>query len=303
MPRAKRQLAWIPDWRDSSAYSKLTTRGALAWQFLRRNLDYQADWDMFLSVPEFFPGGGKTPKFTSRTFVPDAFMRYYYAEPEALDSETLEEYEARLDGTDYYVTNLEDGLCRKWGVRELYPPSQAEAWLEPYEEKFPVFSGAEDVFVVHGYDHDQPIKCQVTDDGYLFDSFSHPMLQLAAVYPEEPAQAPPLDSIVPVWFSLNGNLNAQIDIALKRLIEMRDALLDGANMVKSYDSAPSVGVLVIALRVFDARVAKVKHAEIQAELDQLGDRNTEGTVRDTARDLKLAKAMAAGDYLKLIGKN
>ena len=50
---------WLPDWRDASAYSHLdpeTTTGAQwAWEFLRRNENYQKDYAQWAKVPKRGP--------------------------------------------------------------------------------------------------------------------------------------------------------------------------------------------------------------------------------------------------------
>lgn len=252
---------------------------------------------MYESVPYYWPDhGGKTPKGSGRSFQPWAEMIYYWADPPGRPDETLEEYERRMQGTDYEVTNLESGLCRKWGIMLLKPPEEAWGQLIPYGEKFPIVGGDEDVFVIRHYNLPDPYK--IVPDGFLFGKYQSPIRAIASIYPadDDALENPP--NVVPIWFSLDHSLKAQLDEALAALKKLRKELDAKAT---SYNSAPSVATLVKALRVHDARLTGAKHEEIQAALDPIGAFNTAGTVRDTSRDLKLAKEMIESGYRKLIG--
>lgn len=288
--------AWIPDWKDPDAYAAFTTRDDLAWQFLRRNPEYQSDWALYESVPTFWPdGGGKTPKLSGRSFADWAEMIYYYATPPGRPGETLEEYKVRMAGASYSVTNLEDGLCRKWGVMSLAPPEQFSVFLNPYDNEYPVVGCDEDVFVMRHHHMPEPYK--VVPDGYLFDKYSPPHRAIASVFSADPEsiEAPP--NVVPIWFSLDHNLKSQLDEALEILKEARREL----DNKPGHRKPPSVATLVTALRVYDAWLARTPHIEIQAVLDRLGPHNTAGTTRETARDLRTAQAMIKSGYRKLIG--
>lgn len=290
---------WLPDWKDPDAYAHLTVRHQLAWEFLRRNPEYQADWLNYESVPYYWPEGGKTPKGSGRSFAPWAEMFYYYADPPGLPNETLAQYERRLAGTDPKVTNLEAGLCEKWGILTLIAPEDADAsrWLCPFENKFPLSNRSiEDVYVIHH--HHMPDRYKIVPGGYLFDKYSPPQRMYVSIFPGDQektfnAEDPP--NVVPIWFSLNHSLKAQIDAALIELKELRDEL----ESTRTNRSAPSVATLIRALRVHDARLCGATHDEIQRTLDPLGNKN--GTRPATDRDLKLANMMISAGYRKLIG--
>lgn len=288
--------AWLPDWKDADAYSEFTTRADLAWQFLRRNTEYQADWIMYESVPYYWPDhGGKTPKGSGRSFQPSAEMIYYWADPPGHPYETLEEYERRMQDTDYEVTNLESGLCKRWGIMLLKPPEEPFGQLIPYDEEFPVVGGNEDVLVIRHHNLPEPYK--IVPNGYLFGKYQPPIRAIASIYSADHKALDNPPNVVPIWFSLDHNLKAQIDDALAALKELRDDL-DEKNT--GYLTAPSVDTLITAIRVHDARLSGAKHADIQAALDRLGPLNTAGTTRDTSRDMKLAKEMIESGYRKLI---
>jgi len=113
---------WLPDWRNAEAYAPSESRPFWAWQFLMRNPEYIADYATFLAVPDYWPEGGKRSKYSGSAFTIEAGMEYYAADPPALPGETLAEYEDRLEGQEYTITNLESGLCQKWGVDVLNQP-------------------------------------------------------------------------------------------------------------------------------------------------------------------------------------
>ncbi|HEV3444258.1 MAG TPA: DUF6499 domain-containing protein, partial [Gemmataceae bacterium] len=49
--------SWLPDWTDATKYpdSKKTSGRAWAWEFLRRNPEYQKTWDQFAMQTASFP--------------------------------------------------------------------------------------------------------------------------------------------------------------------------------------------------------------------------------------------------------
>lgn len=322
-----RPPVWIPDWREPAAYSELTTRGDLAWQFLRRNAEFQADWAYYASVPEFWPdGGGKTPKITGRGFDPAAPMIYYYATPPGLPDETLEEYEARMVGGSFSVTNLEDGLCRKWGVKRIASPATSCFRLEPYDDPFPVVDAWRDVlFIDHVPSGEQQYR--VLEEGYLLDPFSHPQRAVASIFPVDIEKGFSPNSLVPIWFSLDRSLKDQIDEALAQLILLREEAKNREAEIREgypdplgnemqeverptrtkgpYRSTRSARTLVTALRVYDAILTGAKHDEIQEVIDHecFGATNKFGITRDTPRDLRFAREMIKSEYRTLIGLN
>ncbi|ENO78855.1 DNA -binding domain-containing protein [Thauera sp. 63] len=251
---------------------------------------------MYESVPYYWPDhGGKTPKGSGRSYQPWAEMIYYWADPPGRADETLEEYERRMQGTDYEVTNLESGLCRKWGIKLLKPPEETWGQLIPYSEEFPIVGGDEDVFVIRHHNLPDPYK--IVPNGYLFGRYQPPMRSIVSIYPADPDRDEILPNLVPIWFSLDHSLKAQIDAAMLELKAMRAEL----DVKRTNRSAPSVATLITALRVHDGRLAGATHEEIQCELDRLGEFNSAGTLRDTVRDFKLAKKMIESGYRELIG--
>lgn len=117
---------WLPDWTDPDGYPDHGENvSAWAWEFLRRNPEYQADYAHYMSIPWCYPEGGKTPKLAGRTYNDEAEMLYFYADPPAArPTETVGEYRRRT-GVD--PEKLEPALLKRWGVAELLDPSSEVA--------------------------------------------------------------------------------------------------------------------------------------------------------------------------------
>lgn len=120
---------WLPNWKDKGAYRDHgDDLRAWAWEFLRRNQEYQADYAHYMSVPAYYPdGGGKTPKLQRGSYpADDDEMIYFDREPPAAKpSETYGEYVRR---TGREPERLEPALLHKWGVAHLNDP--ATPWLK-----------------------------------------------------------------------------------------------------------------------------------------------------------------------------
>lgn len=122
--------AWLPDWTDPQTYTDHgDDMAAWAWEFLRRNPEYQADFAHYMSVPWCYPGGypegGRTPKVASPTSpADDDEMIYFDREPPAANpSETFGEYVRR---TGREPERLETALLKKWRMEILRDPASSE---------------------------------------------------------------------------------------------------------------------------------------------------------------------------------
>lgn len=116
---------WLPDWTHADAY---TDHGedwqAWAWEYLRRNPKYQADYARWAANPDTDGEGSWSPKheLTFGDWVPMAFC---YDDPPALSGEeTAGEYERR---TGVHTELLHLHYCRHWGISELMDPAKDSA--------------------------------------------------------------------------------------------------------------------------------------------------------------------------------
>jgi hypothetical protein len=137
----------LRDWRDPEQYPQgkdLDARG-WAWEFLRRNPEYQRLWDLFDSLPDYLPcddgSGFSTNKIGKwRGAPPLGGFRFFedgagwYADPEPIPSEHENEYYDRCP--DGEVLPFADYLMRRF---KLIP-----APLSPLEDlrEYHVFSDA-----------------------------------------------------------------------------------------------------------------------------------------------------------------
>jgi hypothetical protein len=108
---------WLPDWRDSSAYPAASAPLCQwAWQFLRRNPEYQADWESFVR-PHYDP---VDRSIDGRSVVPFHTLRekygvHYPADPALRDTDPM--FEAA------YILRTIEGSIRLlpgqvWRLRE-----------------------------------------------------------------------------------------------------------------------------------------------------------------------------------------
>lgn len=98
---------WLPDWRDPEAYPEANAMSLKqwAWQFLRRNPDYQAD---------FHELEGRLPK----VLVPESTEEYFW-----ITSENEHEFDEAY-WRDYHLTHIEDegggSLSQRLGEKYQY---------------------------------------------------------------------------------------------------------------------------------------------------------------------------------------
>lgn len=129
-----------PDWRDESAYPSKADDLSLsgwAWEFLRRNPEYQKDYEHFASLPDYHANGAKTAKWhcTSAMWWDDPELRYC-KQPLLPDEDTIAEYFYRTKDNTPFRYSLEDYFLEKWGIdTEMYDPSCDDGymclWREP----------------------------------------------------------------------------------------------------------------------------------------------------------------------------
>lgn len=130
---------WLPNWKDESAYPDASYPLRLwAWEFLRRNLEYQADYRRFASVPSTVLADDGvsvwSPKWAATTFSLDEDTRFFHCDPPALPGETVSEYEQRHSGKEFILENLEAHLRHKWGVSTLNDPAGGDVSMGGYGE-------------------------------------------------------------------------------------------------------------------------------------------------------------------------
>jgi len=125
--------AWLPNWKNKEEYVDHDSPYRWAWEFLRRNHKYIADFEYFDSVPWFWPEGGKTPKMSGRSGNDDSPMIYFHSNPPGLERETLGEYKRRTNHEGKYV-NLEQHYMEEWGIWPICNPADIPTVIMPARE-------------------------------------------------------------------------------------------------------------------------------------------------------------------------
>jgi hypothetical protein len=136
-----------PNWRDASVYPKADTQPTLsfwAWQFLRRNPAYQADWDSLIKVlrdlldrePEWLQAIEREPLYSKNAWnacatssVPAAVLSqsivmWRLDPPARPDEKRFTAWLSRADGTQKKATPINLALGEKWGLRTIQDPAE-----------------------------------------------------------------------------------------------------------------------------------------------------------------------------------
>lgn len=118
-----------PDWKDESHYQITAQKYNLAqwaWEFLRRNPEYQEDYERFDKLPSYNRNGSKTVKWYAYKAMwwHDPSLRYC-KHPILEDEDTIAEYFHRTGDDSPFYYSLEDHLIEKWCIQsqEIYDPS------------------------------------------------------------------------------------------------------------------------------------------------------------------------------------
>lgn len=117
------------DWRNPADYPvlKKTSAGIWAWEFLRRNPLYRANWARLKKVYSEIDGENEGI-FPHE--LPDGIMDDYDCEPAPLAGETYNEYKLRTGGWISCHT-LESSFQRKWGIDYIKSPDEGYGYGWP----------------------------------------------------------------------------------------------------------------------------------------------------------------------------
>lgn len=121
-PRGYTPPDWLPCWSDPTKYTDHGDDLQLwAWEFLRRNPEYQSDYAQWVALPDTNDEGSWSPKHKRTSFGEWERMLFFYADPPALsEDETVAEYRQR---TGEWPELLHVFLLRKWGL-EVMPAAR-----------------------------------------------------------------------------------------------------------------------------------------------------------------------------------
>lgn len=129
--------SWLPDWSDKSCYEDHgDCLSSWAWEFLRRNPEYQADYARWSALPDTDQDengvSGLTLKYyrTYGDWEPMIYFQPIEGVP-PIDGETVGEYEERAAGD---VELLQVHLMKKWGLLHELPDPAENFTTEGAEE-------------------------------------------------------------------------------------------------------------------------------------------------------------------------
>ena len=126
---------WLPDWDDVKAYPKPKDLdwGQWAWQFLRRNPEYQKDYENWQALIDTLPAD------CNRLPSAEEDIRFSFFDPPAKAGETYKEYLKRVGA--YRQSPVFNSLPGKYGYKPFFERRLAserrwlECGLEPPEQE------------------------------------------------------------------------------------------------------------------------------------------------------------------------
>ena len=160
---------WLPDWRDESGYpapNELSAR-LWAWQFLRRNSKYQADFESWQELVSILPKeNGEIPNIHED-------LRFYVLDPPADDGETYAGYTKRV-GIHHTVTPFLVSIGQQYGLsshllpdpgeikpRMLRFTNESNSYVLHHEINNDQLSGPKKFHVYAEFNLEWPIKVQI----------------------------------------------------------------------------------------------------------------------------------------------
>ena len=266
--------AWLPRWDDDDAYPKTFSEWSLtrwAWEFLRRNREYQSDFKHFDSIPHVFPEGSpnKSPKYGGEVPILGMPMLFRYCDPPALPGELWEAYWNRNDGEVIEEMPYEEFYCRKWKTLCLPNPADPNGW------EWVTFNGESPVEILE-IRAPEPL------------GFVHPMAS-----PDEFHH-------LTLRFDLRFNLERQLEEALD-ILNAHKVRVDGQRIRATSRRWAN---LPLVLRAFDAKHTGAGNREIARKLLPK-KANDEKTLRSAEEEIR--RAISKGEsmandkgYVKLI---
>jgi hypothetical protein len=253
----------IHDWRDTDYYNNLKNETNLtrwAWEFLRRNPEYQAEYQRFSEFPDCDEtGNSKIGKWRGTVcqgacFYVDAF---HYTNPPAYLGETLEQYNTRCPDGEImpYAWYLE----RKY---YLSPGSLPNPAIEFYSQ--PVgFSDMNDNSIF-GYEF-PPWEIDVYPDFEHLDDLPELLEERKHDFLERMKSYGRQQSAVILAFDIRQPIDKQIDEAKRLLIDRKVEYKKYENIEdEPFTKSPSLVIRMFPdyLRVLDAIPLEVTNTEI-----------------------------------------
>jgi hypothetical protein len=227
----------ISNWTDSDAYPKWgkSSLRRFAWEFLRRNPEYQSDWDKYLSIcrsvlPHYDPRIELSQSdYDKLEYSPD----HQHFEPPRLGQESEDEWRSRVKTGR--ITALPIWYARKWGLKNtIYDPHY------PYDSSFPHPNFIHTPSTVHILTENWP--------GFR---------EGGSIYTLHPKTG--------IGFDMSLPIDLQIEAARKYLLGHQQYLIKN-DVVKPFPNSVPRKEWVVYLRLLDADATGAKPKEIAAQL-------------------------------------
>lgn len=270
-----------PDWRDASAYPTTYNDLSLAqwaWEFLRRNPEYQKDYEHFASLPDYHANGAKTAKWycTETVWWGNPELRYCKY-PLLPDEATIADYFHRTKDDTPFHYSLEDHLIEKWGLTatEIYDPS---------------YDGG-----------DMCLQCESELPKLLIsDPEIHPELsQLHHVEPEGRFE-------ITLRFDCRYSIEKQLEEAKRILLDYKEGLKEHAlfpdlkNEIVIDRKSIQINKLPMYLRVYDGKQSGETFSEIGKVIFRSTEQSASADKTRAFNAFNKAKELVNGGYRELI---
>ncbi|QOJ19714.1 MAG: DUF2285 domain-containing protein [Gammaproteobacteria bacterium] len=277
-----------PDWRDASAYPLTADDLSLsqwAWEFLRRNPEYQNDYGYCAQSPDF---GRKYTRHQLADASDDTKFRY--CKYQALAGETVGEYFNRTGDETPFDYSVEDQLIdEKWEILYLADPANDDGYnCIPHLIDLP-------------REIQQDFSNPSNNKGYIPTRTGWEEVEIES----KPIEPEPEDWFeMTLRFDLRYSLDKQLDNA-KILLQERVSILDYLQPDYPYHEwekkRGAIGIqirnLPMYLRAYDGRKAGDKFDQIGEELYR---NEIENPDPDLALDQKNAEKRARDAYKNAI---
>lgn len=270
-----------PDWRDASAYPLKTDDLSLsqwAWEFLRRNPDYQKDYEHFSGLPSYRTNGSKTCKWYAcqANWWDDPELRYC-KQSLLPDEDTIADYFHRTKDSTPFDYSLEDHLIEKWGFTssEIYDPAYDGGYAGLY------------------------CVPELPRELHIYDSETQPGLNHSqSVKPDNIFE-------VTLRFDCRYAIEKQLEEAKEILLQNREGLIkhslfpDLKNEIVKDSKGIQIGKLPFYLRAYDGWLGG-------ATLIDIGEAIFVGTDKDAIKQMasracENGRRLVYGGYRKLVG--
>ncbi len=311
-----------PDWRDASQYPdpNKATPSRWAWEFLRRNQSYQADWDYFAALiqetaekhPETKAYVGwwliRTPdaqtELRGRFKTDESYSAYInnsYSTifddrenslnvftPSRNKSETYKDYRARLliEGVSKCSRcPMASALGKTWGLKDIHPP-QSDT-VEFFGANFTKKLGSG--FFMPGIDQRDFLR--------LFSEEKR--CEAATVLLNDMGEQLGKPELETITFDLTMPLDEQVEGALRWLKAVMRFRATNKEIRPIAQQQYQVGLYAQYLRAYDANLKSVKPSEVAKVLRPNDKNNTEngyGASTKISSWVKRAEELVAKDY-------